>query len=165
MAKCSLFDKRFVLTLTCGIGCSCTRGPLLSVTQGAAHLYAFYRNGWLVRATVEKFQKQQTARHESPIRRPSRSSPRLPLNGCVPVLRIIRRLLLRQLLIYFWSSVLAMDMFNNMFKQNPLNDVGGRSYRHPVLEKGGSQDKMETFVQFLGRKPSSEAYYRSLGLD
>ncbi|KAB5523997.1 hypothetical protein GE09DRAFT_1043450 [Coniochaeta sp. 2T2.1] len=65
---------------------------------------------------------------------------------------------------YLWSKMLAMDMFDTVFKQNPLDDIAGRRYRHIVLEKGGSQDEMETFVQFLGRKPSSDAYYRSLGL-
>ena len=33
-----------------------------------------------------------------------------------------------------------------------------------VLEKGGSQDEMKTLEDFLGRKPSTEAFYRELGL-
>ncbi|OTA60725.1 peptidase family M3 [Hypoxylon sp. EC38] len=66
---------------------------------------------------------------------------------------------------YLWSKVLAMDMFDAFFKQDPLNDKAGRRYRHLVLEKGGCQDEMETFVQFIGRKPTSEAFYESLGLD
>lgn len=40
----------------------------------------------------------------------------------------------------------------------------GRRYRHMVLEKGGSQDEMKTLVDFLGRKPSTEAFYQELGL-
>ncbi|KAH8906666.1 thimet oligopeptidase [Coniochaeta sp. PMI_546] len=66
---------------------------------------------------------------------------------------------------YLWSKVLAMDMFDTVFKQNPLDEKVGRRYRHFVLEKGGSQDEMDTVVQLLGRKPTSEAFYRSLGLE
>ena len=40
----------------------------------------------------------------------------------------------------------------------------GRRYRHLVLEKGGSQDEMETLKQFLGREPNGDAFYRELGL-
>ena len=40
----------------------------------------------------------------------------------------------------------------------------GRRYRHLVLEKGGSQDEMEMLKEFLGREPSSDAFYRELGL-
>jgi metallopeptidase MepB len=45
-----------------------------------------------------------------------------------------------------------------------MNEKEGRRYRHMVLEKGGSQDEMKTLVDFLGRKPSSDAFYRELGL-
>lgn len=66
---------------------------------------------------------------------------------------------------YLWSKVLAMDMFDAFFKQDPMDGKVGRRYRHLVLEKGASQDEMETLVQFLGRKPTTEAFYRSLGLE
>ena len=57
-----------------------------------------------------------------------------------------------------------MDMFYSVFANDPMNGKEGRRYRHTVLEKGGSQDEMETLVGFLGRKPSSDAFYRELGL-
>ncbi|OBT56403.1 hypothetical protein VE04_03361 [Pseudogymnoascus sp. 24MN13] len=66
---------------------------------------------------------------------------------------------------YIWSKVLAMDMFDAVFKKDPLDGEAGRRYRRMVLEKGGSQDEMETVVQFLGRRPTSEAFYKSLGLE
>ena len=34
-----------------------------------------------------------------------------------------------------------------------------------VLEKGGSQDEMKTLEDFLGRAPSTEAFYKELGLE
>lgn len=40
----------------------------------------------------------------------------------------------------------------------------GRRYRRTVLEKGGSQDEMEFLTEFLGREPSTEPFYRELGL-
>ncbi len=65
---------------------------------------------------------------------------------------------------YLSSLVYAMDMFYTVFKKDPMNSAEGRRYRHMVLEKGGSQDEMKTLTDFLGRKPSSEAFYEELGL-
>ena len=55
-------------------------------------------------------------------------------------------------------------MFHTVFAQDPMNAKEGRRYRHMVLEKGGSQDEMKTLEEFLGRPPSTEAFYRELGL-
>jgi len=54
-------------------------------------------------------------------------------------------------------------MFYSAFRDDPINKEAGRRYRYKLLEKGGSQDEMLTLEQFLGRKPSSEAFFRSLG--
>lgn len=40
----------------------------------------------------------------------------------------------------------------------------GRRYRHTVLERGGSIPEMDFLKEFLGRAPSSEAFYKELGL-
>ncbi|KAM7198400.1 hypothetical protein V8F20_006161 [Naviculisporaceae sp. PSN 640] len=66
---------------------------------------------------------------------------------------------------YLSSQVYSTDMFYSKFKENPMDKVEGRRYRHTVLEKGGSQDEMLTLEQFLGRKPNSEAFYKELGVD
>lgn len=55
-------------------------------------------------------------------------------------------------------------MFYSAFKKDPMNGKEGRRYRHTVLERGGSQDEMLSLEQFLGRKPSSDAFYAELGL-
>ncbi|KAL8969043.1 MAG: hypothetical protein Q9183_002184 [Haloplaca sp. 2 TL-2023] len=65
---------------------------------------------------------------------------------------------------YLSSQVYSADMFHTVFAKNPMNGTEGRRYRHTVLEKGGSQDEMKTLEEFLGRKPSTEAFYRELGL-
>ncbi|KAI2470981.1 Metalloprotease [Annulohypoxylon bovei var. microspora] len=65
---------------------------------------------------------------------------------------------------YLSSEVYSTDMFYTVFKKDPMNGKEGRRYRHTVLERGGSQDEMTTLEQFLGRKPSSDAFYKDLGL-
>merc|ERR1711977_328002 len=65
---------------------------------------------------------------------------------------------------YLSSQVYSTDMFYSVFKQDPMSKKEGRRYRHMVLEKGGSQEEMKTLEDFLGRKPSTEAFYRELGL-
>ena len=45
-----------------------------------------------------------------------------------------------------------------------MNATEGRRYRHTVLEKGGSIDALDLLREFLGREPSTEAFYRELGL-
>ncbi|CAI0653540.1 unnamed protein product, partial [Colletotrichum noveboracense] len=65
---------------------------------------------------------------------------------------------------YLSSEVYSTDMFYSVFKADPMNGKEGRRYRHTVLEKGGSQEEMLTLEQFLGRKPSTEAFYKELGI-
>lgn len=55
-------------------------------------------------------------------------------------------------------------MFYTVFKADPMNPKEGRRYRHTVLEKGGSQDEMQTLVDFLGREPKPDAFFEDLGL-
>ncbi|KAJ5728922.1 Metallopeptidase MepB, partial [Penicillium malachiteum] len=65
---------------------------------------------------------------------------------------------------YLWSEVYALDMFDTVFRSDPLNAKEGRKYRKLVLEKGDSQDCMKTLTDFLGREPSREAFFKELGL-
>lgn len=65
---------------------------------------------------------------------------------------------------YLSSQVYSTDMFYTIFKSDPMNPKEGRRYRHMVLEKGGSQDEMKTLTDFLGRAPSTDAFYKDLGL-
>lgn len=55
-------------------------------------------------------------------------------------------------------------MFYTAFETDPMSSREGRRYRHIVLEKGGSQDEMETLIEFLDREPNTNALYRELGL-
>ena len=55
-------------------------------------------------------------------------------------------------------------MFHSFFKDKPMDGKEGRRYRRTVLERGGSMDEMAFLKEFLGREPSTESFYRELGL-
>lgn len=65
---------------------------------------------------------------------------------------------------YLWSEVYAQDMFT-VFKEKGLLDAttGGR-YRSIILEKGNMKEPLELVTEFLGRKPSTAAFYEKLGI-
>jgi len=65
---------------------------------------------------------------------------------------------------YLSSQVYSTDMYHSVFAKDPMNEAQGRRYRRLILEKGGSQDEMQTLEGFLGRKPNAEAFYKDLGI-
>jgi len=66
---------------------------------------------------------------------------------------------------YLWSLVYAQDMFS-VFEENGVMDVEtGLRYRDIILTNGGSRDELEMVVEFLGREPNQDAYFRSIGLE
>ena len=66
---------------------------------------------------------------------------------------------------YLWSLVYAQDMFS-VFETNGIMDVTtGLRYRDIILSTGGSRDELGMVVEFLGREPNQEAFFKSIGLD
>lgn len=66
---------------------------------------------------------------------------------------------------YLWSLVYAQDMFS-VFEKNGVMDVNtGLRYRDVILSNGGSHDELEMVVEFLGREPNQDAYFKSIGLE
>jgi thimet oligopeptidase len=63
---------------------------------------------------------------------------------------------------YLWSKVYAEDMFTRFEKEGLTNPKVGTEYRKLILEQGKMVDVFEVLEKFLGRKPNSEAFYRSL---
>ncbi len=61
---------------------------------------------------------------------------------------------------YAWAKVYAQDMFTRFEKEGLLNKRTGREYRTWILEKGGSMDEMVLIKKFLGRAPSTAAFYK-----
>ncbi|KAF4632089.1 hypothetical protein G7Y89_g6028 [Cudoniella acicularis] len=65
---------------------------------------------------------------------------------------------------YLCSQVYSLDIFHTVFRSDPMNAAEGHRYRRMILEKGGAEDEMKILSEFLGRKPSTDAFYRELGL-
>ena len=66
---------------------------------------------------------------------------------------------------YIWSEVLDSDAFE-AFKSTSLFDPeNAASFRKNVLERGGTQDPEELYVNFRGKKPSIEPLLKKRGLD
>jgi thimet oligopeptidase len=65
---------------------------------------------------------------------------------------------------YLWALVYADDMFS-IFDQNGLLDkTTGLRYRDIILSNGSSRDELEMVVDFLGRQPNQDAFFKSIGL-
>jgi len=67
---------------------------------------------------------------------------------------------------YLWSEVFSMDMFQTRFKTGNklLDPQSGMEYRKKILAKGSSRDAMDSLIEFLGRKPNSDAFLVSKGI-
>lgn len=65
---------------------------------------------------------------------------------------------------YKWAEVLSSDAFS-LFEEKGIFDQGtGKAFLTNILEKGGSQDAMELFINFRGRKPTIDALLRHNGI-
>lgn len=70
---------------------------------------------------------------------------------------------------YMWSQVFSADMYYSRFKvvglgnEKEVSQVG-LDYRRMILHPGGSRPGMDSLVEFLGRKPCSDAFLKSIGL-
>jgi thimet oligopeptidase len=62
---------------------------------------------------------------------------------------------------YMWSEVLALDMLS-AFKGDLLNPEVGRRYRDTILANGGQRPPMDLVVEFLGRKPTNDAFFAEI---
>jgi thimet oligopeptidase len=62
---------------------------------------------------------------------------------------------------YMWSEVLALDMLSP-FKRDLLDQGTGRRYRQEILAQGGQREEAESVRRFLGREPSSEAFFQEI---
>ena len=62
---------------------------------------------------------------------------------------------------YMWSEVLALDMLSP-FKADMLDTRVGVRYRNTILAQGGQEEEMKLVRRFLGREPSSDAFFREI---
>ena len=62
---------------------------------------------------------------------------------------------------YMWSQVLALDMLS-AFDGKMLSADVGRRYRQTILASGGQRPPQVLVEAFLGRKPTSDAFYAEI---
>jgi thimet oligopeptidase len=62
---------------------------------------------------------------------------------------------------YMWSHVLALDMLS-AFDGKLLDPAVGRRYRKTILASGGQRPPQALVEAFLGRKPTSDAFYAEI---
>lgn len=62
---------------------------------------------------------------------------------------------------YMWAQVLALDMLS-AYKGNLLDPAVGRRYRDIILANGGQEEEMDLVRRFLGREPSSDAFFAEI---
>lgn len=65
---------------------------------------------------------------------------------------------------YLWAQVLDCDGFELFSEKGIFDPETAASFRHNVLEAGGSEDPMVLYVRFRGHEPSVDALLRFRGL-
>jgi oligopeptidase A len=65
---------------------------------------------------------------------------------------------------YKWAEVLSADAFGAFEESGIFDAATARRFLGSILERGGSRDAMEAFVEFRGRQPELEPLLKQLGL-
>jgi len=65
---------------------------------------------------------------------------------------------------YKWAEVLSSDAFSLFEEKGIFDQKTGKAFLTNILEKGGSQDAMELFIKFRGRKPTIDALLSHNGI-
>ena len=65
---------------------------------------------------------------------------------------------------YLWADVLCSDAFSLFEEQGIFDQDTGMKFLNTILEKGGSEEPMQLFKDFRGRKPSIDAFLRHSGI-
>ncbi|MGE0357638.1 MAG: M3 family metallopeptidase [Burkholderiales bacterium] len=62
---------------------------------------------------------------------------------------------------YMWSQAIALDMLS-AFSKDLLDAKVGRRYREAILSQGGQREPADMVRKFLGREPSSDAFFAEI---
>jgi len=66
---------------------------------------------------------------------------------------------------YLWSKVFALDVFRDIEKMGLLNPEAGKKYISCIIGNGGNVDPNIMLENFLGRKPTQEAFFENIGVN
>jgi oligopeptidase A len=66
---------------------------------------------------------------------------------------------------YKWAEVLSSDAFENFKENGTFNKDTGKRFLQAILEKGGSKEAMDLFIEFRGRKPTIDALLKHNGIE
>jgi peptidyl-dipeptidase Dcp len=66
---------------------------------------------------------------------------------------------------YIWSGVLDADAFEAFLETSLFDKETAESYRTNILERGGTMDPMELYINFRGREPEIGPLLRQRGLN
>jgi peptidyl-dipeptidase Dcp len=65
---------------------------------------------------------------------------------------------------YIWAEVLDADAFEAFKEKGIFDPATARSFRQTLLSRGGTEEAMDLYVKFRGRKPSIEPLLKRRGL-
>ena len=65
---------------------------------------------------------------------------------------------------YKWAEVLSADAFSAFEEAGIFDSETGKRFLTAILERGGSREPMELFIDFRGREPTIDALLRHSGL-
>lgn len=65
---------------------------------------------------------------------------------------------------YLWTEVFAADAFSHMENNGGLTRENGDKFRKEILSKGNSRDLMQSYIEFRGQKPTTDALLKRRGL-
>ena len=65
---------------------------------------------------------------------------------------------------YLWAEVLDKDAFSKFEEEGVWNTDLSRRFKETFLEKGGSEEPMVLFKEFMGREPRTEPFLKGRGL-
>lgn len=66
---------------------------------------------------------------------------------------------------YLWAEVLSTDAFARFTETSLFDREASQDFLHYILQRGGSKDMLDCFIDFRGRKPTIDALLKSYGID
>lgn len=65
---------------------------------------------------------------------------------------------------YLWAEVLSADAFSRFSETSLFDKQASQDFLHDILERGGSKDMLECFIDFRGREPQNDALLKEYGI-